>query len=49
MEQYNDEAGTAIAMVLDPSLAGIALRTLYVFMSDYHYHDLPASLGEVVH
>lgn len=49
MEQYNDDAGTAIAIILDPSLAVIALRTLYVFMSDHHYHHLLASLGEVLH
>lgn len=49
MEQYNDEAGTAIAIVLDPSLAVIAIRTLYVFMSNYHYRHLLANLGEVVH
>ncbi|MDQ4066110.1 MAG: hypothetical protein M3114_00820 [Thermoproteota archaeon] len=49
MKQYNDEAGTAIAIILDPSLTVIALRTFDVSISDHRYHHLQASLGEVLH
>ena len=49
MEQYNDDTGTAIAIILDPSLTVIALGTFYVSMSDHRYHHLQASPGEVLH